>query len=96
MEAKAIINVIANVIIAISTTGFMALLRHDKSPIEHMPFVIKTWIRLSLGLIASGSLLSAIRISNPEVSEVVVNIGLASMFTWALSWHKKRWISNEG
>ena len=93
MEAKAIINVIANVIIAISTTGFMALLRHDKSPIEHMPFVIKTWIRVSLGLIASGSLLSAIRISNPVASEVIVNVGLASMFTWAFFWHKKRWSS---
>lgn len=91
METKAIVNVIANVIVAISTTGFMALLRHDKSPIEHMPFLIKTWIRLSLGLIASGALLNAIRISNPVASEVVVNVGLASMFTWALFWHKKRW-----
>lgn len=94
MEVKAIINVLANVIIAISTTGFMALLRHEKSPIEYMPFVIKTWIRLSLGLIASGSLLSAIKLSNPAFSEVIVNIGLASMFTWALFWHKKRWVNN--
>ena len=81
----------ANVIIAISTTGFMALLRHDKSPIENMPFVIKTWVRVSLGLIASGSLLSAMKLSNPVASEVIVNMGLASMFTWALFWHKKRW-----
>lgn len=94
MEVKAIINVVANVIMAISTTGFMALLRHEKSPIEHMPFVIKTWIRISLGLIASGSLLSAIRISNPVASEVIVNIGLASIFTWALFWHKNRWVNN--
>ena len=91
MEAKAIVNLVANVIIALSTTGFMALLRHDKSPIEHMPFLIKTWIRVSLGLIASGSLLSAMKLSDPVASEVIVNMGLASMFTWALFWHKKRW-----
>lgn len=91
MEAKTIVNVIANIVVTISTTGFMALLRHNESPIEHMPFLIKTWIRLSLGLIASGALLSAIRLSNPYASEVIVNVGLASMFTWALFWHKKRW-----
>lgn len=91
MEIKAIVNMVANVIIAISTTGFMALLRHEKSPIEHMSFAMKTWIRVSLGLLASGSLLSAMKLSNPAFSEVVLNVGLSSIFTWALFWHRKRW-----
>lgn len=91
MDLKVLINVIAHSAIALTTTGFMALLRHEKSPIEHMPFIVKTWIRLSLCLIASGSLLSALRLSHAEVSELYVHVGLAGLFSWALFWHKKRW-----
>lgn len=91
METKALINVIAHIFIVVSTTGFVALLRHDMSPIERMPWVIKTWIRLSLGTIAAGSLFSAIELSSPTTSEVAVNIGVGSLFTWALFWHKRRW-----
>lgn len=91
MEPKVIVNLIANVVVCVSTTGFMALLRHDKSPVEQMPFLIKTWIRLSLGLVAAGSLFSAIKLSSPVISEVAVNCGLAGLFTWALVWHKRRW-----
>jgi len=91
MDPKLIINCVSNCFIALSVSGFIALLRHPKSPIEHMPFVIKTWIRCSLGFIAAGSLYSAMALSNPRWSEIITNIGVANMFSWAFFWHKRSW-----
>jgi hypothetical protein len=91
MDLKILINVIANGILCISTTGFIAILRHEKSPIETMPIWTQWWIRVSLASIAAGALFSVLRLSNPVWSEVAVNTGLAGLFSWAVSWHKYRW-----
>lgn len=91
MELKLLVNAVANGAICISTTGFIAILRHEKSPIERMSLVMQWWIRVSLASIAAGSLFSVLTLSNPVWSEVAVNIGLAGLFSWAVSWHKYRW-----
>lgn len=91
MELKVLVNALANGTIAIATTGFIAILRHEKSPIERMPIILQWWIRVSLAMIAAGSLLSVLTLSNPKWSEVALNIGLAGLFSWAVSWHKSRW-----
>jgi hypothetical protein len=30
-------------------------------------------------------------LSTPPVSEIVLNVGLAGLFSWAFVWHRMRW-----
>lgn len=91
MEAKTILNAVANSVVCVSVTAFMALLRRSNSPIEQMGVWMRLWIRISLGLVASGALISVLSLSSPNWSEVVINCGLAGIFAWAVFWHKVRW-----
>jgi hypothetical protein len=46
-------------------------------------------LRLSLVTTASGSLLNCLTMSTPPTSEIIVNCGLAGIFSWAVVFHAK-------
>jgi len=84
-----IFNVIANIIIAISVAGFIVMLQEPTNPVAKMPFLLRNWIKISLALTSGGALLNVVTLSTPPVSEIVLNIGLAGLFSWSYFWHLK-------
>jgi len=84
-----IFNVIANIVISISVAGFMVMLQEPTNPVAKMPFLLRNWIKISLALTSGGALLNVVTLSTPPVSEIVLNIGLAGLFSWSYFWHLK-------
>ena len=84
-----IFNVIANVVIAISVAGFMVMLQEPTNPVAKMPFLLRNWIKISLALTSGGALLNVVTLSTPPMSEIVLNLGLAGLFSWSYFWHLK-------
>lgn len=83
------LNVLSNAIITISVAGFMVMLQEPTNPVAKMPFLLRNWIKLSLALTSGGALLNVITLSNPASSEVILNSGLAGLFSWSYFWHVK-------
>lgn len=86
-----LLNAVASGIIAVSITGFIAMLQAEGNPISRMPFVVRGWIKVSLAVVAAGALMNVLSLSTPAWSEIVLNIGLAGLFSWAFFWHRMRW-----
>jgi hypothetical protein len=86
-----LINAVASFFITISITGFIAMLQSESNPVSGMPFYLRLWIKLSLAGTAAGSLMNVLSLSTPPVSEIVLNVGLAGLFSWAFAWHRIRW-----
>lgn len=84
-----ILNVIANVFITVSVAGFIVMLQAPTNPVAKMPFFLKYWIKISLALTSGGALLNVVSLSTPPVSEIILNLGLGGLFSWAYFWHLK-------
>jgi hypothetical protein len=84
-----ILNVIANIFIALSVAGFMVMLQEPSNPIAKMNLGIRLWIKVSLALTSGGALLNVITLSTPPMSEIILNLGLGGLFSWAYVWHLK-------
>ena len=82
-----IFNVIANILITLSVAGFMVMLQEPSNPVAKMPFLLRTWIKISLALTSGGALLNVVTLSTPPMSEIILNLGLAGLFTWSYFWH---------
>jgi hypothetical protein len=84
-----ILNVIANIVITISVAGFMIMLQEPTNPVSKMPFLLRNWIKVSLAITSGGGLLNVITMSTPAISEIILNLGLGGLFSWAYFWHIK-------
>jgi hypothetical protein len=84
-----ILNLIANIFITISVAGFMIMLQEPSNPVAKMPFLLRNWIKVSLALTSGGALLNVITLSTPPMSEIILNLGLGGLFSWAYLWHIK-------
>lgn len=82
-----IFNVIANILITLSIAGFLVMLQEETNPVAKMPFLLRTWIKISLALTSGGALLNVVTLSTPPMSEIILNLGLAGLFTWSYFWH---------
>jgi hypothetical protein len=78
-----ILNLIANIFIALSSAGFMVMLQDPDNPVSKMNFGIRWWIKISLACTSGGALLNVITLSTPPMSEIILNLGLAGLFTWS-------------
>jgi len=85
-----IINLICNIVLcAAGTLFFLALFAH-KSSIVHKWKALHHWtLKTGLSAFIAGSLFNVLTLSSPPWSEVVLNIGLALIFTWASYFHYK-------
>jgi hypothetical protein len=86
-----LVNAIASGIIAVSITGFIAMLQADHSPLSSMALHLRLLIKFSLAMVAAGALMNVLSLSTPAWSEIVLNIGLAGLFSWTSFWHRMRW-----
>jgi len=95
MNPYALLNIVASLLITISVTGFMLMVMRPNSPVDCMPLYLKWWIRISLIVVATGALFNVLVASIPMWSEILLNVGVASLFTWAFFWHRQRWMDEE-
>ena len=78
-----ILNLIANIFIALSSAGFMVMIQDINNPVAKMNIGIRWWIKISLACTSGGALLNVITLSTPPYSEIILNIGLAGLFSWS-------------
>ena len=90
MNAELIVNSIASLIIS----GSIFVLIVDiyaiaSSPISRYPLFKTFHVKAGLSLTAAGSLFNVLIGSTPAWSEVVLNIGLAFLFSWILLFYQR-------
>lgn len=88
MTVTAIINLVSNAILTASISGFYILLYRDEGVVRRWPMIGSWLLKLSLVTTAAGSLANCVVMSDPDsVSEIVLNVGLAGIFSWAVMFH---------
>jgi len=87
------INLIANVMVMISVTFFIiGVFGRRSQTIEKMPLSEQYFLRISLSVLAAGSLLNILTVSTPHATEVILNVGVGLLFTWAAWFHWKYFV----
>jgi len=82
------VNFIANLILTLAFMLFMIFVFGRKnSKIYNLPWYKTIVAKIGLAICAMGSLLNTLTLSDPPASEVVLNVGLASLFSWASVFH---------
>ena len=90
MKALTIINLISNIVLFLGGVGFFIAIFTRPSSIVHKWPVLRHWA-LKIGLTAffSGALLNILTLYTPELTQIVLNVGLALVFGWAVLFHYK-------
>jgi hypothetical protein len=83
---------IANILITISMTAFIVFVFGRFNIMDKLPKYEVFIIKSGLCLVASGSLFNCLTLSNPQISEVILNCGLALTFSWASIFHYKYFV----
>lgn len=89
MNTLTIINAISNLLIAISTIAFIVFVFGRFSMLDKLPKYEIFMLKVGLCILASGAFFSFLTFPNPPFFEVVLNVGLASVMTWASVFHYK-------
>lgn len=91
-----VVNELANAVMMVSVIMFYIYIYGDASKVVHRWSFVGHWT-LKFGLIGIilGSLLNVLTFSNPPLTEVVLNVGLAMTFVWAYLFHRKMFASKK-
>ncbi len=87
-----IANAIANLVITFSVAMFMIFVFGRSNMMQKVHWLESFIIKVGLAMLSSGSLLSLLTFSNPPISEIVVNVGLAIVFAWGAYFHFKYFV----
>lgn len=90
-----VINAIANILITLSTAMFMIFVFGRSSMMQKIHWLERYTIKAGLALLSAGSLFNFLELSNPPISEVVLNTGLAMVFTWGAYFHFKYFVNKK-
>lgn len=91
-----IINCLVNVWLAFCTLLFYVMLYGDESKVVHRWSFVGHWsLRGGLILLIVGAAWNALTWRNSILSETVLNVGLASVFTWAYLFHRKMFVGSK-
>lgn len=78
-----IINQIANLVLTLSGTVFFLMLFGKHSSVVHRYHYMGHWLlKLGLSAFIAGSLFCFLNASEVPTTQVLSNVGLASIFTW--------------
>lgn len=88
MDILVLINLIANLILTLAFMLFMIFVFGRKnSKIYNLPWYKTIAAKIGLAVCGMGALLNTLTVSNPPASEIMLNVGLACLFTWASVFH---------
>lgn len=85
----ALINSIANFVICVSVSLFMVFVFSASSKMQQLHLLERNIIKIGLATTAAGSLLNFLTFYTPGYTEVVLNCGLAIIFSWGVWFHFK-------
>lgn len=89
-EYKMAINFVSSLVLSGAFTAFLIFVfGRQESKINQLPFLGILIPKIALAFCTAGALMNALTFSNPPWSEVVLNGGLALLFTWAAWFHWK-------
>ena len=92
-EATMWINFVSNIVLTASFTAFtIFLFGRENSFVYTMRTVNTVLLKVAICLCVAGSLYNTLTFSNPPISEVVLNAGLAILFVWAAVFHYKQYV----
>jgi hypothetical protein len=93
---ETILNLIANMMITFGMTFFIIGVFGRKSQtIEKLPLLEKIFLRVALSATAAGSLFNLLTASTPNISEIIMNIGMGLLFTWTSFFHWKYFVKTK-
>jgi hypothetical protein len=82
------VNLVANCVLTVSFGAFLIFLfGRENSLIHKMKSFNVAFVKVAMGVCASGALYNVLTLSEPPISEVVMNTGLAMLFLWAAWFH---------
>jgi len=90
------INLSSNIVLSGAFGAFMVFLFGRENSMVYTLKPYKTlMLKLGISMCAAGSLFNALTMSDPAPSEVVLNTGMAFVFTWAAWFHYQRFIKDK-
>jgi hypothetical protein len=85
-----ITNILANLTLFVySLMFYIYVFGDDRKAIAKWHMTKLFLLRVGIISIICGSLYSAVTLSDPEMGEVILNVGLALLFAWVYDFHKK-------
>ena len=95
-DFKIYFNFILNIILTGAFTVFLILIfGRPESKLNNMNKCLSLIVKLSLALCTVGSFLNVLTMSNPPWIQVIMNAGLASLFTWASYFHYTNFVKEK-
>lgn len=87
------VNFVANLILTLAFMLFLLFVfGRTNSKIYALPWYKTIVAKVGLATCAMGSLLNTLTLSDPPASEVLLNVGLAALFSWASVFHYKTFV----
>lgn len=87
-----LLNLISNLLITVSVAMFMIFVFGKSNMMDRVSALERVSIKAGLALVSAGSLFNFLTASHPQDSEVIMNIGLAVVFTWGALFHFKYFV----
>jgi len=93
MENKVWLNFVSNAVLTMSFASFIIFVFGSQNSTIHK-FSLPKLLALKTGLsiCTVGALYNTLTFSDPPLSEVILNTGLATLFTWASLFHHDRFV----
>jgi len=92
-EYRMPLNFVSNLVLSIAFPLFtIFLFGRTNSKIYTLPWYKTFALKIGMALCASGALLNLFTFSDAPWSEVILNMGMAFTFTWALIFHYKTFV----
>lgn len=90
-----IINEIANILIFINATLFyIFVFGREIKALARLNKMEKILLRVGLSIPSLGSLYNVLVAQYPPIPEIIINVGYASLFTWASIFHYNTFVRN--
>jgi hypothetical protein len=90
-----IINELANIIIFINATLFyIFVFGREVKALARLNIVERWLLRVGLAIPSMGALYNVLVGQYPPIPEIIINVGYASLFTWASIFHYKTFVRN--
>ena len=86
-EILVLINQAVSLVLFTNMTAFYLMVFGKEGAIQKRPMWEQYFVRIGLLTVLTGSLLNVFNDRTPLVGTVIVNVGLAFLFTWASIFH---------
>ena len=89
------INELANLLICVNATLFyIFVFGREVKALARLNVIEQLMLRTGLAIPALGALYNVLTGQYPPIPEIIINIGYASLWTWASMFHYKQFVRN--